>query len=159
MTAVDLTRAIARSEAIAASLQRSRSRLAPLFPLDAARVAALTEEQREALDALLKRFENLVNHLQDQVFRLVADHARVGDTAALSRRDVLDYLEKIGALDSADAVLDAARARNRLAHVYPDEPDRQAGQLNRAFATSQAALDAVGSARAWAEREGLLPPP
>lgn len=158
MTEADLARAIGRSQAIAETLLRSRTRLAPLFPLDAARVAALAEEEREALDAFLKRFENLVNHLQDQVFRLAVDHARAGDTAGMSRRDVLDYLEKIGALESADAVLDATRARNRLAHVYPDEPERQAGQLNRVFATSVAALDAVHSVRDWARREGILPP-
>jgi hypothetical protein len=86
VTAADLARAIARSETVAASLRRSRERLAPLCRLD------------------------------------------------------------------------AAGGRNRLAHVHPDDPGRQPGRLNRAFATAAAALDAVRSVQGWARREGILPP-
>lgn len=155
MTEPDLARAILRASSIAASLQRSLTRLAPLFPVTAERLAGLAEPEQEAMDAFLKRFENLVNHLQDQVFRLAIEVVRAGDTAALSRRDVLDGLEKVGALASADAFLDAARVRNRLAHVYPDDPERQAGQLNRAWAGAAHALDALHAIRAWAASRGL----
>lgn len=158
MTVEDLRIALAQAAAAAASLRGSLTRLAPLFPMDGARLAALDEERREGPDALLKRFENLVNTLQDQVFRLVAEWEQARDPRHLSRRDVLDYLEKIGALDSADQFLDAVNIRNRLSHLYPADPDRQAGQFNRAYAAARVVLAALTSTEAWAIRRGITPP-
>ena len=42
------------------------------FPLSAARVTALPPEVEDDLDAFLKRYEQLVNTIQDELFRVVA---------------------------------------------------------------------------------------
>jgi hypothetical protein len=156
VTDADLLQAIARSRIIVGSLQRSLAWLDPRAPLDAASVAAFSEHDRDLSDALLKRFENLVNVLQDQVFRLIADREMARDPGRMSRRDVLDYMEKIGAVASADMIHDAVLLRNRLSHVYPDDPAMQAGQINRVHAAARTAIAAVESVERWAAR--LTPP-
>ncbi|MBK1660669.1 nucleotidyltransferase substrate binding protein [Paracraurococcus ruber] len=157
MTEADLDAAIRAAQAIAQSLRRVRERLVALFPLDAAGVSALDEDQRDRTDALIKRFENLVNTLQDQVFRQIAERELARDPDRMSRRDVLDYMEKIGVLDAADRFLDAVKLRNRLSHVYPEDPAKQAGQLNRVHAATAVVLQALEGVEAWAARR-LTPP-
>lgn len=153
----DLRLAIARAATVATSLRRALARLAPLLPIDGPAFLALAEEDRVWTDALLKRFENLVDVLQDQVFRLIAEAGQARDPVRLSRRDVLDYLEKVGVLPSADRFLNAARLRNRLSHVYPDDPAMQAGQVNRVQAAAGTALEALQRVQGWAAARGLIP--
>jgi uncharacterized protein YutE (UPF0331/DUF86 family) len=155
----DLANALDDAERIAEALRRSLARLAPSFPFDAARVAGQDEAARTETDAFLKRFENLVNHLQDQVWRRIVAEEGLRDPATMSRRDILDYMEKLGVIASADDVLDVVRVRNRLSHLYPTDAERQAGQLNRAYAAAERALAALTSARSWAAARGISPPP
>jgi hypothetical protein len=65
-------------------------------------------------------------------------------------------MEKIGAIAAADMAHDAVLVRNRLSHVYPDDPAMQAGQLNRAHAAARTSIAAVESVERWAAR--LRPP-
>ncbi len=159
MTPLDLPRAVALVARLAESLRRSRERLAAEFPVSGAAVAAFDEATRTEADAFLKRFENLTNHLQDQVFRLVVAAEAVREPGGLSRRDTADYMEKLGVIADSDAFFDALRVRNRLSHVYPDEPARQAGQLNAAWSAAEVVLAAAATTKAWAARRGLGPPP
>jgi hypothetical protein len=56
------------AERCAARLRRSLSRLEPLFPIDATGLQSLEPRRQDDIDAFLKRFEQLVLTLQDQVF-------------------------------------------------------------------------------------------
>lgn len=157
MTGLDLPRAVALTVRLAESLRRSRDRLAAAFPVSAAAVAAFGEATRTEADAFLKRFENLVNRLQDQLFRLTVAAEALRDPRELSRRDAADYMEKLGVVADSDAFFDALRMRNRLSLVYPDEPARQADQLNAAWTSAEVVLAAAATAEAWAARR-LNPP-
>lgn len=159
MTALDLPRAVALTARLAESLRRSRSRLAAAFPVSAAAVVAFDETARTETDAFLKRFENLANHLQDQVFRLIVAAEAMREPSALSRRDSADYMEKLGVIADSDVFFDAMRVRNRLSHTYPDEPARQAEQLNAAWSAADVVLAAALSVEAWAARRLGPPPP
>ncbi len=159
MTPLDLPRAVSLATRLAESLRRSQVRLAAVFPISGASVATMDEATRTEADAFLKRFENLANDLQDQVFRLVVATEAGREPSALSRRDAADYMEKLGVVASSDGFFDAIRVRNRLAHVYPDEPDRQAVQLNAAWSAAEVLLAAAATAEAWAAGRGLSQPP
>jgi hypothetical protein len=159
VTPLDLPRAIALAARLAESLQRSRARLAAVFPVDGAAVARFDEAVRTEADAFLKRFENLANHMQDQVFRLIVAGEAMREPSALSRRDAADYMEKLGVIADSDAFFDAMRVGNRLSRVYPDEPERQAGQLNAAWSAAEVVLAAAASAEAWAARRLSPRPP
>ena len=125
-------------------LEASRTKLAPLFPLDPGRLEILDPDDEEAIDAFLKRFEQVVTTIQDQMFRSIA-LAEAEDLSAMSRRDVAERMERLGAIPSAAAFRNLVILRNRLSHLYPDDPSRQIAILNAAFTSSTALLAAAAA--------------
>jgi hypothetical protein len=61
-------------------------------------------------------------------------------------------MARLGALPAADRFRTIVAIRNRIAHVYPDDPDRQARNLNEAYATVPDLLAAGESVRRYLER-------
>lgn len=145
----DFATALAVTARLATRLRDALDQLEPYIPFDADRVEAVEAANPLLTDAFLKRFENLVNHLQDQLWRRVAVEEGLRDPDRMSRRDLADLMEKLGLLPSADAFLDVVRTRNRLSHVYPPDPGRQARRLNDACARSAPLLAAADAAEAW----------
>jgi len=64
--------ALRSAEGCARRLTRSQGKLAAQFPLSPARVTALPPDAEDDLDAFLKRYEQLVNTIQDELFKVVA---------------------------------------------------------------------------------------
>lgn len=124
--------ALRAAEGCARRLARSRQILAGAFPLSAATISAPDPALEDGLDAFLKRFEQLVNSIQDELFKVVA---MVGDEdlRGLSRREVSELMDRLGVLPSAATFRGLVAIRNRIAHVYPEDPDRQAQNLNEAY--------------------------
>jgi len=140
-----LRRGLAATERCAARLERSLRRPRDLLPIDPARLPALEARQQDDIDAFLKRFEQLVLTLQDQVFVGLA--IREGeDTRELSRRDLTELVEYLSAIPSAVDFRAFAIIRNRLAHLYPEEPERQAANLNAAYEATPRLLDTARQA-------------
>jgi hypothetical protein len=124
VTVEDASRAIATALHIAARLRGSLAALAPWHPFNKGTVQAADAALPDATDAFLKLFENLVNHLQDQVWRRIVVDEGFRDPAEMSRRDIAESMEKTGLLASTQDFLEVVRLRNRLAHLYPDDPGR-----------------------------------
>lgn len=154
----DLLEAAAITAGLAAKLRDVLVQLAPYLPFDAERVEAVEAANSLLTDAFLKRFENLVNHLQNQLWRRVAVEQGFRNPADMSRRDLADLMEKLGLLASADDFVEVVRVRNRLSHLYPGDPARQATRLNQAHKQSAVLLAAADAAAAWTARR-LGPPP
>jgi hypothetical protein len=134
-----LRRGILAMQRCATRLQRSVQRLPTFFPIDAGRLQELTPAKQDEVDAFLKRFEQLVLTLQDQVFVGLA--IRDGeDPRQMSRRDSAELMERLGAIPSAKQFRDFVAVRNRLAHLYPEDPARQAANLNAAYEAAPALL-------------------
>jgi hypothetical protein len=136
-------------------LEASRAKLRSLFPLRADQLEELGPGEEEGLDAFLKRFEQLVTTIQDQVFRAIA-LAEAEDLAGMSRRDVAERMERLGAIPSAGQFRDLVVLRNRLSHLYPDDPGRQVAILNAAWAGSTALLDAAGQLNKCVDTKGYM---
>jgi uncharacterized protein YutE (UPF0331/DUF86 family) len=113
--------ALLAASACARRLERSHKKLAHRFPLTPATVAALPADAEDDLDAFLKRFEQLVNVIQDEIFKAVA---LLGgeDIRGLARREIAELMERLGALPSAAAFRTLVAIRNRITHVYPGGP-------------------------------------
>lgn len=127
-----LRQGIVATERCAARLRRSLGHLQPIFPIDAVGLQNLEADQQDDIDAFPKRFEQLVLALQDQVF--VGLVLREGeDPREMSRRDVAEFMERLGAIPSARQFREFVTVRNRLAHLYPEDPARQAANLNAAY--------------------------
>ena len=154
----DTAQAVATARRLADRLNRSLATLAPFHPFDGHSVLAADAALPDASDAFLKRYENLVSHLQDQVWRRIVVEEGLRDPAEMSRRDIAEQMERAGLLPDALGFLDAVRIRNRLAHLYPDDPERQARRLNEGYGASALLLDCVSRAEAWLARRRPIPP-
>ena len=143
--------ALRSAEGCARRLARSQGKLAAQFPLSPARVTALPPDVEDDLDAFLKRYEQLVNTIQDELFKVVAI---VGgeDVRGLARREVVELMDRLGALPSAASFRLLVAIRNRIAHSYPDDPERQAGNLNAAYEAVPDLLAAHEGVRRYLER-------
>lgn len=144
------SRALRAADGCARRLARSRRALAGHFPLSPASVGALTPEIEDALDAFLKRYEQLVTAVQDDLFTAVAILGGE-DVRGLARREVFELMDRLGALPSAAQFRLLVAIRNRIAHVYPDDPARQARNLNDAYAAIPDLLAAYESVRRYLE--------
>jgi len=143
--------ALRSAEGCARRLARSQGKLAAQFPLLPARLTALPPDVEDDLDAFLKRYEQLVNAIQDELFKVVAI---VGgeDVRGLARREVVELMDRLGALPSAASFRLLVAIRNRIAHSYPDDPERQAGNLNAAYEAVPDLLAAHEGVRRYLER-------
>ena len=132
-------------------LARSQRQLAARFPLSPATVTSLPPDVEDDLDAFLKRYEQLVNAIQDELFKAVA---LVGgeDLRGLARREVVELMDRLGAVPSAASFRVLVAIRNRIAHIYPDDPERQAGNLNAAYEAVPDLLAAHEGVRRYLER-------
>ena len=143
--------ALRSAEGCARRLARSHGKLSAQFLLSAARVTALPPEVEDDLDAFLQRYEQLVNAIQDELFKVVAI---VGgeDVRGLARREVAELMARLGALPSAESFRLLVAIRNRIAHSYPDDPERQARNLNAAYEAVPELLAAHEGVRRYLER-------
>ena len=132
-------------------LRRSQQKLAPRFPLTPADLTALPPDTEDDLDAFLKRFEQLVSTIQDEVFKAIAVLGGE-ETRSLSRREVAELMERLGALPSATTFRALVAIRNRITHVYPEDPERQARNLNEAYAAVDDVLSADAAVHRYLER-------
>lgn len=109
-----------RMTKLAQSLEKTKS----LLPLTVLSVAHMTDEQEESIDALILRYSQCVSMMQDHLFRGIA-LIEQEDISNKSNRDKTLLMERIGAIQSADAFGTATILRNKFAHNYPEEaPDR-----------------------------------
>jgi uncharacterized protein YutE (UPF0331/DUF86 family) len=131
-------------------LERSRQKLAGYFPIGAATIAMLSPDAEDDLDAFLKRFEQLVNILQDDLFKAVAVLGGE-DIRGLARREIAELMERLGVIPSAGSFRVLVAIRNRVAHVYPDDPERQARNVNEAYAAVADLMRAHATARRYLE--------
>ncbi len=143
--------ALRAAEGCARRLRRSHDALGRLFPLAAEAVHALDPVAEDAVDAFLKRYEQLVLTIQEELYEAVA---AVGgeDIRSLARREVTELMARLGALPAADRFRTVVAIRNRITHVYPDDPGRQARNLNEALGTVPELLAAYESVRRYLER-------
>jgi uncharacterized protein YutE (UPF0331/DUF86 family) len=132
-------------------LVRSQRTLAAQFPLSPATIGVLSPDVEDDLDAFLKRYEQLVSIVQDELFKAVAILGGE-EVRGLARREVTELMDRLGALPSAERFRVIVAIRNRIAHVYPDDPGRQTQNLNEAYAAIPDLLVAYDRVRGYLER-------
>ena len=145
MNAPELRNALASASRIGVRLRGSLADIAAAMPISP-----------EAVERMDRHLESLVSQLQDQVWPRAAAFEGE-DPVPLSRRDVMELMDKLRILESADTFRDIAKLRNRLSHAYIHDPVRIAQRLNEAYAAAPVVLRALETAEAWAARR-LSPP-
>ncbi|QXP83606.1 hypothetical protein [Methylococcus sp. Mc7] len=81
------------------------------------------KEQTRVLDQVAYRFAELQDTMGQKVLPAVLELAQEPISADATFAVKLNWLERIGALPSADEWKKLRAARNAIAHEYPDDPE------------------------------------
>ena len=118
--------------------------LQPLLPFDEARFAGLTDEQIQDVDQFILRFSKLQDVIGARLFPAILDFLEEPfETRPML--DKLNRLEKLGFLESVERWQYLREVRNRFTHDYPDDPERNAVNLNLAIAVATELLALMGA--------------
>lgn len=111
-------------------------------PVTAAGISARDDDLVAALDQFAYRFTRLQDTLGGRVFRrlLVEHFGEPYEDSSL--RDVVDRLEKLGVIASAERWSQIRAMRNTLAHDYPETAEEKAAaiELAREMAREMASM-------------------
>jgi|TARA_B100000745_G_scaffold149737_1_gene97905 hypothetical protein len=116
------------------------------LPLSGSQLAALDDAQIQSLDQFVLRFGKLQDAMGTRLFPSVLLYLQepYEDRPML---DKLHRLEKLGYLEESEQWQSLRMLRNRFAHEYPDDPDKNAALL-------MLAIESVPSLVAMLERIG-----
>lgn len=144
---------LARCGRLSDGIDELRPLLSPHLPTQVSALEALPLIERIASIALLKRVEQL----QDMIARLVRLVAswELLDTAAMTRRDVANWMEKVGFVDDADHWVDLTLLRNRLVHEYPIDEAEQVRRVNQCWDASMQLQSIVVTIVTYLSRKGF----
>ena len=116
------------------------------LPLDAHKYTNLTEDEVEHIDQYLFRFAKLQDAMGQRLFEvtlLMLDENIEG----MAFVDILNRLEKLGRIPSAEAWRQLRKIRNQVAHEYDDDPEFMAVALNAAFKARTVLVDMLQTVR------------
>lgn len=110
-------------------LQYASAQLTGLFPLTRDGYAGMPEDTVGHIDQLIFRFTKLQDELGNQTFRFLLEFLQE-DIAGKPFRDILNTLERLQIINSADTWLTLREIRNDLTHEYPLLVDQTVDKLN-----------------------------
>ena len=110
-------------------LQYASTQLTGLFPLSLNAYSGLSEATVGHIDQLIFRFTKLQDELGNHTFRFLLGFLQE-DIAGKPFRDILNTLERLQVIDSADTWLTLREIRNDLTHEYPMLVDETVDKLN-----------------------------
>ena len=133
-------------------LQRALGQLRPVLPLSGGQFQALTDAQIQTLDQFILRFTKLQDAMGGHLFPAILDYLQ----EPFEERPMLDKLnrlEKLGYIPSAETWGNARSIRNKFAHDYPDDPEKNAALVNLAIETAQDLMSALSDIEKRLRRE------
>lgn len=149
-----VARALARCRRVSAGARELHPLLSPHLPFGGTDLDVLDLAARTAAVAFIKRFEQL----QDLLTRLARAIVNFegDDGAAMTQRDLGNWLEKRALLDDVERWMVVARLRNRLVHEYPIEEAEQVLRLNESWALAPLLYHLTDQLGSFAEHKGIV---
>ena len=120
----------------------------PLSPLTVEGMDLLTDEQVQDIDQFILRYTKLQDTMGTRLFTSILNYLY----EPVDKRpmlDVLHRLEKLGLIDSIVMWQEVRLVRNRFAHDYANDPEKNAAQLNIAFASTLDLYNMLNTIRTW----------
>jgi hypothetical protein len=113
-------------------LQHALRSMEGKLPLTGQRLASLHDDSVQALDQFVLRFGRLQDAMGARLLPVILAVLQepYEDRPMI---DKLNRLEKLGFLESSDQWQQLRIIRNRFAHDYPDDPEKNAALLNLAI--------------------------
>ena len=146
---------LATCQRLEAGLVRVRARVGEVMPITADRMRALSDDEHVDGLAFLKIYEQLEDTL-GRTLKTIAMLMQLGRDERMTQRDVAYRAVALGILEDGRSWADAVRVRNELTHEYPLRPDKQAEQVNKAWAKSGTLFETGLAIRNFVDRERLL---
>ena len=113
-------------------LHYASSQVYGLFPLTHEIYLTFSEAIIGNIDQLIFRFTKLQDELGNNTFRLLLEYLQE-DIADKPFRDILNILERLNIIESADTWLSLRELRNDLTHEYPELIDETIDKLNHLY--------------------------
>jgi len=112
-------------------LRRASNLLGPILPMTGNRFLHLTDEQIQTLDQYILRFTKLQDAIGSRLYPALLDclHEPYENRPMI---DKLNRLEKLGYIQNATLWQDVRNIRNKFAHDYPDDYEKNAALVNLA---------------------------
>ena len=113
-------------------LQSSSKKMSPFMPLDAQKYLNLSDDEVGYIDQFLFRFAKLQDAMGQKLFRTILLYLKE-DIEGKPFIDILNLLEKLSLIHSANTWKELRDDRNELAHNYEDEPQQMSETINILF--------------------------
>lgn len=110
-------------------LSRALTSLGSILPMTGERLEHLTDAQVQALDQSILRFTKLQDAMVGRLFPAILQYLQE-QYEERPMLDKLNRLEKLGYIQSAEAWQNIRNARNKFAHDYPDDWEKNAALIN-----------------------------
>jgi len=101
------------------------------LPFSAGTVQNITKEQLRILDQIAYRFTKLQDTMGQKILPMILELAQEPIAPEATFAEKLNWLERMGALPSAEEWKKLRVARNAIAHEYPDDNELRASAINR----------------------------
>lgn len=113
-------------------MQYAASQINSFFPLTIDKYNSISEATIGNIDQLVFRFTKLQDELGNNTFRFLLEFLEE-DITGKPFRDILNILERLQIIDSADSWLALRELRNDLTHEYPMMLEETVSKLNHLF--------------------------
>jgi len=125
-------------------LQRALGQLQSSLPLTGAQFLSLSDAQIQSLDQFILRFAKLQDGMGSHLYPAILDYLQepLEDRPML---DKLNRLEKLGYLHNAEMWGSVRSIRNKFAHDYPDDPEKNAALVNIATEAAHSMVDLLAA--------------
>jgi hypothetical protein len=110
-------------------LCRALTSLNPILPMTGEIFAHLSDLQVQSLDQFILRFTKLQDAMGSRLFPAILQYLQE-PYEERPMLDKLNRLEKLRYIDRAEAWQNIRSTRNKFAHDYPDDSDRNAALIN-----------------------------
>lgn len=100
-----------------------------IIPISSQRYENLTKDEVQAIDQYLFRFSKLQDTLGDKIFKLLLS---IYEQSPQNQPfiDVLNKLEKLDFINSANEWINLRKIRNEISHSYDNEPEEMSQAIN-----------------------------
>jgi len=108
------------------------NKMKSFMPLTVQKFDLLNEDDKEHIDQLIFRYTKLQNAIDERVFPYILKNLKE-DIERKSFRDLLNRLEKLEIIESADMWDELRKGRNILSHEYSSKENELVDNINEIF--------------------------
>ena len=124
------------------------SSISAFRPLTGESIDLLTDEQVQDIDQFILRYTKLQDTMGSRLFTSILNYLyEPADNCPML--DILHRLEKLGLIESTEMWQEARIVRNRFSHDYANDSEKNAAQLNMAFASTLDLYNMLNAIRTW----------